>query len=534
MTIKNQKILLADDDCQMQLAVKSTLMRRGYEITVVGDGKSALEKLENESFDLLITDQRMPEMTGQELLAGIQARELKIPVIMITAYGTITQAVEAMQLGAADFISKPFSAEDLERVVERVLSPENADFRAKGRRGRSGRPIITTDPLMIRTLEVAEAVARSDATVLIQGESGTGKELVARLIHSSSPRQQQPFVAVNCAALPATLLESELFGHEKGAFTGAQARKIGKFELAHGGTILLDEISEMELSLQAKLLRVLQEREVDRVGGQSPVAINVRVLATTNRNLEEAVQRGTFRSDLYYRLNVIPLTMPPLRDRVGDVKLLAEHFMRQFLGDAAPPLSPVVLEALQSYRWPGNVRELQNAVERAAILSQGGAPQEADFLLNRAASATGSWISSNGADESNSIAVGTRSTAAPSVPAAHAASAAITSAAITETSETKQGRTLREQIEIIRDGNEPAPALLPGDEAKGRSETEVLMIRSGMTVETMEKTLILETLRATDNNRSQAAKLLGISIRTLRNKLNEYRGHSEGGADDEG
>jgi two-component system response regulator FlrC len=410
----------------------------------------------------------MPEMGGQELLAAMQKREIGIPFVMITAYGTINQAVEAMQLGAADFITKPFSGDELERVVERVLSPESKAFRAKGKRSAKGRPIVTNDAMMIRVLEVAEAVARSDATVLVQGESGTGKELIARLIHSASPRAQQPFVAVNCAALPDSLLESELFGHEKGAFTGAQNRKIGKFELAHGGTILLDEISEMELGLQAKLLRVLQEREVDRVGGRDPIAIDVRVVATTNRNLEQHVQAGHFRADLYYRLNVIPLTLPPLRQRPGDIKLLASHFMRQYLGDKSPGLPDQILQALQSYGWPGNVRELQNAVERAAILSGGGTPREADFLLS-----------------------------SPGVPA---------------TPSSGEGRKpLAASIER---------EVIPASEVPS---AEALQIRSGLTVQEMERALILETLRSTNHNRTQAAKLLGISIRTLRNKLHEYR-----------
>jgi transcriptional regulator with PAS, ATPase and Fis domain len=324
---------------------------------------------------------------------------------------------------------------------------------------------------MIRVLEVAEAVARSEATVLIQGESGTGKELIARFIHASSLRAQQPFVAVNCAALPESLLESELFGHEKGAFTGAQNRKIGKFELAHGGTILLDEVSEMDLALQAKLLRVLQEREVDRVGGKDPVQIDVRVLATTNRNLEETVREGKFRADLYYRLNVIPVTLPPLRERKSDVKLLTEHFMRQYLGDKAPALSPEVLEALMNHPWPGNIRELQNAVQRAAILSQGQAPREGDFLLSMN----------------------------PQV-----------------------------QLETFRDNVSTISRLEASIEKEMTSaasfESASLGIRSGMTVQEMEKALIFETLRSTGNNRTEAAKLLGISIRTLRNKLHEYRG----------
>lgn len=453
---RETKILVADDEPQMQLAIHAALSRAGHEVIVVSDGRRALEALEQDSFDLIVSDQRMPEMTGQELLAEIQKREMNIPFIMITAHGTVTDAVEAMQLGASDFITKPFSVEDLERTVDRVLSPESRQFRQKGTKGKKGRPIITNDPMMIRVLEVAEAVAKSDATVLIQGESGTGKELIARLLHSSSPRNAQPFVAVNCAALPDTLLESELFGHEKGSFTGAQAKKIGKFELAHGGTILLDEISEMELALQAKLLRVLQEREIDRVGGKDPISIDVRVVATTNRNLAEYVSEGKFRADLYYRLNVIPLTLPPLRERRSDIRLLVEHFMRQYLGENSPALTPSVLESLTSYQWPGNIRELQNAVERAAILSQGRLPQENDFLLG------------------NSLAARVERTVEPS----------------------------SDQV---------------GDE---------LTIRSGMTVHEMEKKLIFETLRSTGNNRTQAAELLGISIRTLRNKLNEYRGGS--------
>jgi DNA-binding NtrC family response regulator len=456
-TLKKAKILVADDDAQMQLAIKACLMRKGYDVTVVPDGKQALEKSEQEFWDLIISDQRMPEMGGQELLAALKERHSQVPFIMITAHGTINQAVEAMQLGASDFITKPFATDELERVIERVLKLDPDFVENKTRRPKKGRAIITNDPLMIRVLEVAEAVARSDATVLIQGESGTGKELIARLVHAASPRSSQSFVAVNCAALPATLLESELFGHEKGAFTGAQTRKIGKFELAHGGTILLDEISEMELLLQAKLLRVLQEREVDRVGGRDPISIDVRVLATTNKNLLDLVEEGKFRADLYYRLNVIPITLPALRERKGDIKLLVEHFMRQFLGDRYQAISREVQSALEAYEWPGNVRELQNAVERAAILSQGSSPSKSDFLLQ---------------DKDRSL------------------------SARVEVSKLPDGATTDEQL---------------------------LTIRSGLTVQEMEKSLILETLKSTNNNRTQAATLLGISVRTLRNKLHEYK-----------
>jgi len=266
--MSNLRILVADDDPQMQLALKTSLARAGNQVHVVSNGKDALDYARQETLDVIISDQRMPEMEGQELLKALQTEGVVCPFIMITAHGTIDQAVEAMQLGAADFITKPFSSEELKRVVERVIAPEMTACRKKDSKGAMGRPIVTNNPLMIRILEVCENVARSDATVLVQGESGTGKELIARLIHDASPRVNHPFVAVNCAALPDNLLESELFGHEKGAFTGAQNRKIGKFELAHGGTILLDEISEMDLGLQAKLLRVLQEREVDRVGGK--------------------------------------------------------------------------------------------------------------------------------------------------------------------------------------------------------------------------------------------------------------------------
>jgi two-component system response regulator FlrC len=465
------RILVADDDPHMQQAIKACLGRDNFQLTIVGNGLAAIEHLEQETFDLVITDQQMPQMSGIELMTTMQKREIDTPVVMITAYGTINQAVEAMQLGAADFITKPFSATDLERVVEKVISPDSGVKRQRAQKLKGGRPIVTNDPLMIRVLEVAEAVARSEATVLIQGESGTGKELIARFIHTASLRSQQPFVAVNCAALPESLLESELFGHEKGAFTGAQNRKIGKFEMAHGGTILLDEISEMDLGLQAKLLRVLQEREVDRVGGKDPVQIDVRVLATTNRNLEETVREGKFRADLYYRLNVIPVTLPPLRERRSDIKLLTEHFMRQYLGEKAPALPSEVLEALMSHPWPGNIRELQNAVQRAAILAHGKTPREGDFLLSM---------------------------------------------------------NPQSQLEALRNSTQAGSELQSSIEREIYSapgaESGPLTIKSGITVQEMERALILETLKTTGNNRTEAAKMLGISIRTLRNKLHEYRG----------
>ncbi|RME62282.1 MAG: sigma-54-dependent Fis family transcriptional regulator, partial [Candidatus Dadabacteria bacterium] len=452
------KVLIVDDDTQMQMALQAALKVDSYITFTAENGEEALKLLEQEEFDIIISDQRMPGISGQELLAIIKERGINVPFIMITAYGTISDAVEAMQLGADDFLTKPFNANDLRNVIERVLQKHKEEKSSnKNSYKRLRRPVITNDPLMIRVLEVAEAVAKSDATVLIQGESGTGKELVARLIHCCSDRAEESFIAVNCAALPSNLLESELFGHEKGAFTGAINKKLGKFELAHGGTILLDEISEMELSLQAKLLRVLQEREVDRVGGKSPIPVNVRVIATTNRDLEEMVKKGKFRADLFYRINVIPLTLPPLRERRADIRLLVKHFLKVYAKGKNINVDEKVWHILESYPWPGNVRELENAVQRAAILCRGEVVKEEHFLLGAQKGLAGQ---------------------------------------------------IEKSIEIKKEA-----ASLSGHST---NIIEGLSIRPGMTVSELERKLILETLKATDNNRTKAASLLGISIRTLR------------------
>jgi DNA-binding NtrC family response regulator len=453
-----KRIALADDELNIREALGLILTTEGYVVEKFSSGESALsailggDKGQSKScqFDLIISDERMGGISGLEFLSELRKRDIQTPFVIITAFGTVHQAVDAMRRGATDFLLKPFAKEAVLDVLNRALFATDAPNVSVTKRD-AGRPLITRNRVMKRILEVAEAVARSEATVLLQGESGTGKELVSRLIHKNSARRDQPFVAVNCAALPANLLESELFGHEKGAFTGAAARKLGKFELAHGGTILLDEISEMDLLLQAKLLRVLQEREVDRVGGAEPIPIDVRVITTTNRNLEQMVRDNQFRADLYYRLNVIPLTLPPLRERKDDIEPLLDFFMRKYLGEKAPQIPAEALVALQEYRWPGNIRELQNAVERAAILCCGGTPSREHFLLGPA----DSGIS-----------------------------------------------RLDNRVTVER--------------------SEDLRIESGMTVHEVEKNLIMETLRSTGQNRTKAADLLGISVRTLRNKLQMY------------
>ncbi len=430
-----EEVLVVDDEPQMLIAIHETLRRRGYAITTAGSAREALCRLRERYYHLVITDMRMPEMNGLELLKKVKASMPHTPVVLLTAYGTIQNAVDAMRQGAFDYLLKPFSAESLESVVRRAL--DTMPERDTG----ASYEIVTQDPSFSLLLDRARQAAASPATVLVEAESGTGKELVARMIHQQSPRASGPFVAVNCAALPENLLESELFGFEKGAFTGASTSKPGKFELAHRGTLLLDEIGEMAPLLQAKLLRVLQEREVDRIGGKEPVRIDVRMIATTNRDLELLVREGGFREDLYYRLNVIRLHIPPLRERIGDVPLLVDFFCRRYaraFGNPGIACSASALDALCRRPWPGNVRELENTIQRAVALAKGPVIELEDLF---------------------------------------AAGANVTA--------------------------EAAPA-------------------AGITVREMERQLIQKTLASTGGNRTQAARMLGISLRTLRNKLNEF------------
>src|SRR3989442_6070886 len=347
----------------MLSALEAALRRKGHTVETASNGIDAASKLEKETVQAVITDLRMPGMNGLELLQHVRRTKPAMPVIVLSAYGTVPMAVEAIKAGASDFLMKPFSHEALDEVLNK-LSTGGSGIRTD----LQSAEIITQNPLMLSLLDQAAQAAKTQATILVQAESGTGKELLARWIHRNSLNHNGPFVAVNCAALPENLLESELFGYEKGAFTGANAFKPGKFELAQNGTILLDEIGEMAPLLQAKLLRVLQEQEVDRVGGKRPIPIRVRVIATTNKDLRKLIARGQFREDLFFRLNVVPLRIPLLRERKDDIAVLTDHFMKKYGGTNAGELDTETIELLQRYGWPGNVRELENIVHRSFAL----------------------------------------------------------------------------------------------------------------------------------------------------------------------
>jgi two-component system response regulator FlrC len=439
------RILIVDDDPSMRTALMESVRRLGYAAQGAVDGADALERVGRFRPWLVLTDLKMPRMTGLELIRDLKARAPQAAIVLMTAYGTVETAVEAMKQGASEYLLKPFSMDLLERVIANLKEGRETEGGVVPSLGTAdNRAILTQDAGMVRLLSTLEGVAASQATVLINGESGTGKELLARFIHSRSPRAHRPFIAVNCAALPDGLLESELFGHERGAFTGALIRKIGKFEMAHTGTLLLDEIGEMTMGLQAKLLRVLQEREVDRVGGRDPVPVNIRVIATTNRTLYREVEQNRFREDLYYRLNVFPITLPPLRERLADIPILARHFAAAAAsrnGLAQPVLSEGALVHLQRLPWKGNIRELENVMERAVLLA-GHSP------------------------------------------------------------------ILPEHCPVeVRDTALPPVVQQPGNGSLWE----------------MERDLIFKTLVRVKDNRTHAAKELGISIRTLRNKLREYR-----------
>jgi DNA-binding NtrC family response regulator len=371
------KILIVDDEPFNLDLLEQELTDLGYSTERAGDGAQALSKIDNANPDLVLLDYRMPDMNGIEVLQAVRRSHKELPVVIITAHGSIELAVEAVKAGADDFITKPFDPEHLALVVQRCLAraqlQANVEFLAQELGGRN-RMIAGESEAMRQVIAAAQKAAASKSTVLLLGESGTGKELFARSIHEWSERRLKPFVAVNCAGLGKELLESELFGHEKGAFTGAHQLKKGKLELAHGGTVFFDEIGDLALELQTKLLRVLQEREFERVGGTTPISVDLRIIAATNRDLEAAVKSGTFRQDLYHRLNVIALTLPPLRQRKADISALASYFLERFAAETKKNFSVIADEArekLIAYDWPGNIRELANVIERAVVLGEG-------------------------------------------------------------------------------------------------------------------------------------------------------------------
>ena len=434
MKAKNNHVLVVDDDPAMRIALHASFQRHGWQVEAAAGAEEALAKFRHTRPPLVVTDIRMPDGDGLAVLRDVRVLAPRTAVILLTAFGNVPEAVEAMKSGACDYLIKPISFDQLQRVAERVMA--SAEESAKGVR------LVGHSRALLHAVELALQAAASDADVLIEAESGTGKELLARLIHHSSARATRPFVAINCSAFPETLLESELFGHVRGAFTGAMAAKAGKFELANGGTLLLDDVGEMPVTLQPKLLRALQEREVDRLGDTRPVRMDLRVSATSNRPLRSLVEEEKFRADLYYRLNVIPLSLPALRDRREDIPELAEYFVRQFAtrpGGVAPRVSPELMSHLVEYSWPGNVRELANCMRRALALSAGS-----DLTLG----------------------------ALPELA-----------------------------------GTSPAP---PDG------------LHPGLSLREVEKRLLEKTLQATAGNRSRAAELLGVSLRTVRNKIRDY------------
>jgi DNA-binding NtrC family response regulator len=372
---RDATVLIVDDEANMRRVLSALLKRDGYRVIDAGDGESALASLTEQRVDVVLSDLKMPRMNGLELLEAARRRHPRVPIILLTAHGTIGSAVEAVKHGAFDYLTKPFDPDEIKQVVgkavrTRTLEDADASFEPHD----PDALLLGESAALLEVKRVTQMVAATPATVLISGESGTGKELVARRIHRLSDRSGQAFVKINCAAIPESLLESELFGHEKGAFTGAASRKPGRFELAHCGTLFLDEIGEMPLSAQPKLLRALQEGRFFRVGGTTTVSVDVRIVAATNRDLGVEVEAGRFREDLFYRLNVVPVQLPPLRERLEDLEALVAFFVERFAtrqGRPATTFTPAALDALRAHSWPGNIRELENAIERAVLLTEG-------------------------------------------------------------------------------------------------------------------------------------------------------------------
>ncbi len=367
-----RRVLVVEDREALRKLMRHALTQEGYEVTVAGDGSEAIPPLAAQRFELVLTDLKLPGASGIDVVKASRERQPDVPAVVLTAFGTVQTAVEAMKVGAVDFLEKPLDIDELVALAQRLIGDDNrgtAFFKPQG-----GPTIVGRHPKMQAALRLLEKVAKTDSTVLVSGESGTGKELFAQALHALSPRAGRPLIAVNCAAIPTSLMENELFGHEKGAFTGASQRQAGRFELADGGTLFLDEIGELELGVQGKVLRVLEERTFERVGGGRPIRVDIRLVAATNRELETMVEEGTFRSDLYFRLNVFPIGLPPLRERASDISLIAPHLLSELgrrLRLAIPELDASALHFLAEQDWPGNVRELANVLERALILCAG-------------------------------------------------------------------------------------------------------------------------------------------------------------------
>ncbi|MCM0611520.1 sigma-54-dependent Fis family transcriptional regulator [Marinobacter sediminum] len=469
------QILIVEDDHDLREALVTTLELAKFRVTEASNAHEALARLAETPVDMVISDVNMPGMSGHDLLAEAQRLYPGLPMMLITAYGQISHAVSAMQAGAIDYLVKPFEPQVLVEAVSKVVG---------GARQKSSDAPVAEDPVSKRMFQLATKVAGSDSTVMISGESGTGKEVLARFIHQQSPRADQPFIAINCAAIPENMLEAILFGHEKGAFTGAVASSPGKFEQANGGTILLDEISEMDLGLQSKLLRVLQEREVERVGGRKTISLDVRVIATTNRDLAEYVREGKFREDLYYRLTVFPMRWQPLRERPLDImplatSLLKQHCRKMKLTGVA--FAPDAKHALMNHGWPGNVRELDNAIQRALVLHQGNVVHAGDLCLELG---------------------------------------------ITGTPDARNAATSAPEQVMVRepepDGNNGHESLAASDQHT--ADPEAFAAGSlGDDLRQQEFRIIIQTLRNERGRRNRAAEQLGISPRTLRYKLAQMR-----------
>jgi len=452
---KQNTVLVVDDDSAHRTMLKTLIGGWGYAVSEADDGSTAVEKIKEAAFDLVLMDVRMVKVSGLEALETIKAVNPAIPVIIMTAYSSVETAVKALKQGAHDYLTKPLDFDKLRLTIERAmehtrLKEENRLLRETLGQQFDSQNIIGKSPAMLRLLETVSQVAPSEATVLISGESGTGKELIAGAIHFNSLRKDGPFVKINCAAITETLLESELFGHEKGAFTGADRRKEGRFRQAHGGTLLLDEVSEMSLMMQVKLLRALQEREFNRVGGEATIQVDVRVIAATNKDLMEQIDDGAFREDLYYRLNVVELEVPPLSHRKEDIPLLAQHFLATFVAKNRKEIkgfTPQAMDNLIRYDWPGNVRELMNAVERGVVLARTDYLDVTDFAFMRSS-----------------------------------------------------------MLQTDRDS----------------ADSAVLSVKGDAPLEEIEKAAILSTLQAAGGNKSEAARRLGITRKTLHKKLKAY------------